>query len=108
MNNETNEKSLVEADLRILLGDLLRAARRMWWLVIVMAVVFSAVFGLKARIGYHPMYQATATFTVYVSDPMQSEIRGYNTATAEQMAKTFPYILTSGALQDVVREDLGM
>ena len=54
------------------------------------------------------MYRANATFTVYVGNPFQSEIRSYNTATAEQMAKTFPYILTSGALSERVTRDLGI
>ena len=103
MKHENNNTGI---DLGILLHDFLAAARRSWILAVVLALVFSAVLSIRARRSYYPQYEAKATFTVYVADPLQAEIRGYNTATAEQMAKTFPYILTSGALRDVVMRDL--
>ena len=106
MGYDNNEKNINGIDLSILLGDFGRFARRSWLAAIVLVVLFSGLFILRAKLNYHPMYQASATFTVYVADPLQSEIRGYNMGTAEQMAKTFPYILTSGALKDMVKRDL--
>lgn len=95
-------------DLFTILGDSFRVARRMLWLAVVLAALFVGALCFKEYRSYHPSYRASATFTVYVTNPLQSEIRSYNTATAEQMAKTFPYILTSGALQDMVKRDLGI
>ena len=106
--NETNEKNFIGVDLGILLGDLLRITKRLLWLPIVLAIVFSTIFCWQTHRSYYPMYRATATFTVYVANPLQSEIRSYNTAIAEQMAKTFPYILTSSALKDTVKRELGI
>ena len=107
-NNTTNEVKIAGIDLRILLADGLRTMRRTAGLFAALAVVCTAVLCLRVHRAYRPMYCASATFTVYVADPLQSEIRSYNTATAEQMAKTFPYILTSGALNDRVMRELGI
>lgn len=105
-NNTTNEVKIAGIDLRILLGDGLRMMRRTLALFAALAVLCTAALCMRVYRSYRPMYRASATFTVYVSNPLQSEIRSYNTATAEQMAKTFPYILTSGALNDRVMRQL--
>ena len=106
MNNERGEQISHGMDPMILLHDLMMMARRRWTLAVVLVVVLSGLLCLQSWRSYRPQYQASATFTVYVANPLQSEIRGYNTATAEQMAKTFPYILTSSALKDMVARDL--
>ena len=41
-------------------------------------------------------------------NPFYSSQSYYNTSAAEQMAKTFPYILTSGVLKERVEEELGL
>ena len=105
-NNTTNEVKIAGIDLRILLSDGLRMMRRTVALFAVLAVLCTAALCLRVHHSYRPLYRASATFTVYVANPLQSEIRSYNTATAEQMAKTFPYILTSGALNDRVMREL--
>ncbi len=107
-NNTTNEVKIAGIDLRILLGDGLRMMRRTAALFAALAVLCTALLCLRVYRTYRPVYRASATFTVYVANPLQSEIRSYNTATAEQMAKTFPYILTSGALNDRVMRELGI
>ena len=60
---------------------------------------------------YSPRYQAYATFvvnakTAYSSSDTYKEY--YNEASADQLSKSFPYILTSGALNDVVAKSLHM
>lgn len=106
--NNSTEVRVAGIDLRLLLGDMLRLVRRTVLLFAALAVLCAAVLCWRARSSYYPMYRASATFTVYVTNPLQSEIRSYNTATAEQMAKTFPYILTSGALSERVMSTLGI
>ena len=105
-NNTTSEVIIAGIDLRQLLLDGLRIMRRTLAAFAVLTLLCAAVLCWQTRRSYRPMYRASATFTVYVTNPLQSEIRSYNTATAEQMAKTFPYILTSGALSDRVRQAL--
>ena len=105
-NKTTEESSAVQLDLRQLLSDGLRTMRRLLVWFLILLILSTAFFCWRVYSSYQPMYRASATFTVYVMNPLQSEIRSYNTATAEQMAKTFPYILTSGALSDRVKEEL--
>lgn len=107
-NNATNEVKIAGIDLRQLLRDGLRTMRRTLAVFAALAVLCTAALCWRVYRSYCPMYRASATFTVYVTNPLQSEIRSYNTATAEQMAKTFPYILTSGALSDRVRQALDL
>ncbi len=105
-NNTTNEVKIAGIDLRQLLSDGLNAMRRTLLPFLVLLVLCTGLLCWREYRSYQPMYCASATFTVNVTNPLQSEIRSYNTATAEQMAKTFPYILTSGALNERVMREL--
>lgn len=106
MDGEHSQGYGTEIDLQVLLVDLLRGALRFLWLEVVLVLLCAGVLCFRAHQTYSPQYQAEASFTVYVTNPLQSGIQSYNSATAEQMAKTFPYILTSSALSDLVREEL--
>ena len=108
MENTTNQVNIAGVDLRRLLGDGVRILRRTFVPFLVLCALLVGLLCWRTYRTYRPMYRASATFTVYVTNPLQSEIRGYNTATAEQMAKTFPYILTSGALSERVTKELGI
>ncbi len=108
MSSENTENNGFQLDLRMLVSDLWKEAVRLLWVGVLVAVVFTAALCYRSYRVWSPTYQATATFTVYVTNPLQVDVRSYNSATAEQMAKTFPYILTSGALSDVVTKRLGI
>ena len=108
MNNENNENKIAGIDLNILLHDFFAIARRRIAMLLLFLVLSIGAIGTWEYLSYKPSYTAQATFTIYVSNPLQSTIQSYNTATAEQMAKTFPYILTSGALSDMIKERLGI
>ena len=108
MDGEHSREYGVEIDLQVLLVDLLRSALRFWWVEVVLVLLCAGVLCFRTHQTYSPQYRAEASFTVYVTNPLQAEIQSYNSATAEQMAKTFPYILTSSALSDLVREELGI
>ena len=107
-NNTTNEVKIAGIDLHRLLSDGLDALRRTLLPFLALLVLCTGLLCWREYRAYQPMYRASATFTVNVTNPLQSEIRSYNTATAEQMAKTFPYILTSGALNERVMRELGI
>lgn len=92
-------------------ADYLRIARRMWAWFLIFCLAGAGIFYVKARIDYTPVYTASATFTVNMS---QNETLGnttstfFNNSTAEQMATTFPHILTSGVLKRKVEDELGV
>lgn len=82
--------------------------KRTWWLLLVLAAAGVGIAGLYRLFFFTPVYTASSSFTVNVGDSEDS-ISSYSAQiTLEQMNATFPYILESGALKDVVREDLGL
>ena len=91
-----------------ILQMLLRGFKRLWIFALLLTLALGGLMGLRAWRSYVPSYTASVTFTVYTTGTLQSTSQSYNTATAEQMAKTFPYILTSGALSEIIREDLNI
>lgn len=105
---EFDEKELQKINLLVLLEDFLREARRLWIIGLVLVLLCGTFFGIHSSRSYSPVYQASASFTVKVADPVYASIQTYNTKTAEQMAKTFPYILTSGVLEKRIKETLGI
>lgn len=106
MEIEKREKQ--ELDILVLLEDFLRQAKRtlLLGLVLILALGGGMVF-LKHRT-YSPAYEAYASFTVRVANPLYSNISTYNEKTAQVMADTFPSILTSGILQQKVMGELGL
>lgn len=113
--NETDKKTKstkTSETLKLNVEDIAIAIRKLGWIAIVLAVVFGLVTFAYKHAKYVPVYTAEATFTVSVQN--SSSIGGisvysfyYDSATANQLSKTFPYILKSNLLYDAVCEDLG-
>ncbi|MCD7829858.1 MAG: polysaccharide biosynthesis tyrosine autokinase [Clostridiales bacterium] len=109
MAESTREPEQEKLDLIPLLSGIWRQIRRTWWLGVLFVIVAVTVGILYAHMHYTPRYEAKASFVVSTSDSTSiSTSRYYNTVSTEQLAATFPYILTSGALSKVVANDLGL
>lgn len=105
MENKSEEK----IDLLTILDDMWKGFKRYGIFLLLLAIVCSGALYIRARRSYVPMYASSATFTVSsASDGLYVSSSYYNRVTAAQMAKTFPYILTSGLLYKTVAEDLGL
>ncbi|HOA31950.1 MAG TPA: polysaccharide biosynthesis tyrosine autokinase [Clostridia bacterium] len=106
MDNETS------IDIMVLLSDLIKGIKKFWHIVLVLASVMSWLFFYVSARKYTPLYTSKATFTIlaaYVDNYAGYSYRYYyNSQTASQMAVTFPYILNSYLLQEIVCEDLGV
>lgn len=100
-NEMKNEPDKI--DISYLITDMIRGVKKLWWLVIGLAVVFGAASYLRVTTTYRPTYVASATMAVAFQGTNSKYI---NIQSAQQMAEVFPYILTSGVLEDVVAEDL--
>lgn len=103
-----DNNQIEKIDIGILLENFIRAFMQLWWIFLIIISVYASVCFFKAKENYSPYYKTSATFVVTMNQAGVYSDSYYNTATAEQMAKTFPYILNSGILQKVVAEDLGM
>lgn len=104
MEIEKREKQ--ELDLLVLFEDFLRQAKRTCILGLVLILVFGSGMAFLKHRTYSPTYEAYASFTVRVANPLYSNISTYNEKTAQVMVGTFPSILTSGLLQQRVMEEL--
>ena len=114
MSVKENEKNQEEGliDIIEILNDYFRIFRRMWAWILILTIVCSSLFYVRGRISYSPYYTASATFTINIQKENQgindtSSTTYFDNAAAEQMATTFPYILTSGVLRRKVARDMG-
>lgn len=109
---ETDNKKKSTKALKLNSDDIIIGFKKFGWLCAVLAVVFGSIMFAYKHVTYVPKYTSEATFTVYTQNNASS-ISGvsvysfyYNSATANQLSKTFPYILKSNLLYDAILEDL--
>ena len=101
-------------DLGVLLVDFCKGIKKFWYVIIIFMIIGMAVMGRYRYATYTPLYRASASFTVKtMSNTLtDNEINGvygfyYDKETADQIEKTFPYILSSSILQKELRAELG-
>ena len=79
------------------------------WVAVTAA--FAALFAVRAKMNYTPMYQSRAMFTVssgYSSDDILSYSYYYDNEAAKQLAAAFPYMLGTDVMNELVRNELGV
>ena len=104
MDNETS------IDIMVLLSDLIKGIKRLWYLVLVLASVMSWLFFYVSARKYTPLYTSKATFTILAA--YEDNYGGTATATTNSQTipdgGNIPYILNSYLLQEIVCEDLNV
>lgn len=98
------------------LGELLyqcwKSVKRFWWIMLGCIAIFAVLVPTVCQWTTVPEYKATCSFTVrVVSSSVTESIHNqydiyYDKDLAEQLDKTFTYILTSDHLGDEVRQEL--
>ena len=110
--HKVDQTELEKIDIFRILQEFGKALGRLWWLVVVLAVVCGGAMGLRAWRGYTPMYASEVTFTIRMDDSSLTDIGGstsyYDKATAEQLTKTFPYLIQSELMQTKLRQAMGV
>lgn len=106
MNNEEMANAYPKIDLTDMIFGILRSFRHLVKQGIALVAVLSALMCFKTWKNYTPYYEASASFTVRVTNPFYATQQQYNASVAAQMAQTFPYILSSNALSQQVMEKL--
>lgn len=99
-------------NINTLIIDLLKGLKKFWYLIIILPSILSGIFFCTSVKKYTPIYTAKATFTIQAgyedANIGYSYSYYYNSQTASQMALTFPYILQSNLLQEIVCQDLNV
>ena len=113
MEETQKEKQAVPEpiDIITLLHDVLRGVKKLWWACLLLTVLCAAGSWYTAKRAYRPLYRAAASFTVATGSGESGGFSYgfyYNTATASQLARTFPYILESELLTDGIKQALTM
>ena len=103
-NLSNNTEELGKVNIVSFLNDLLHRLKSFWWIILLLTVIFGAAFYYRTSTTYSPSYTAEATVSVEIVNGGSYANRN----TAEQLGNIFPYILTSGALSDVIATDLGV
>lgn len=112
MEETQKEKQAVPEpiDIITLLHDVLRGVKKLWWACLLLTVLCAAGSWYTAKRAYRPLYRAAASFTVATGSGESGGFSYgfyYNTATASQLVRTFPYILESELLTDNIKQALG-
>lgn len=97
-----------EIDLLLLLRNFWQSFRSLWWAVLLLGLAGGGICFGYSYLTYAPMYECSATFTVATGDGDSGSYDFYyNKNTADQMSKTFPYILDSNFFRSALLEKLG-
>lgn len=108
MSKQHTDTEYPKIDLMEILHGLFKSAKRFFALGIALILAASALLCFRTWHAYTPRYTASTSFTVKVVNPLYATQQYYNNAAAEQMAATFPQILTSGLLRERVMEKSGI
>ena len=107
-SEDVDSNTAAVPDIMYLVDDMWKGFKRFFWVIPILVLIFSAGNYYRARASYRPTYTAFTSFAVSTRTAHGYTSTYYNKAVSNQMAKTFPYILTSGTLQEVVKADLGV
>ena len=106
-NTVNSRDGEIEIDLLQLLLDILDGVRRQGWLYLALASLVGTICFFTARFLYTPYYEAYTTFTVNTVSSINYSSKSVKRYVTNQMGTVFPYILTSSALNNLVKEDMG-
>ena len=98
----------MEIDLALLLKNFWKSFRSLWWAVVLLALVGAGSCLGYSYLTYEPMYKCSATFTVATGNEDSGSYNFYySKSTADQLSKTFPYVLDSSFFQSALLEKMG-
>ncbi len=112
VNNIENRPDEVEVSFVQVLKRFFESFKRLWWISAVCCVVFSVVSFVYFKSTFVPLYRSEAKFTIMplvsgdASNGASVYSFNYNETLAKQMANTFPHVISSGIMNDIVINDL--
>ena len=106
------DDSAEAAAVQIRFSDIWRGVVKFWWLCLLLAVIGAGIMFYKSYIRFTPVYQCEATFTVSTKAYLDttggtsSTATYYNRVNADMLSTTFPSILQSSILQEIICAEL--
>ena len=104
-NDEINK---VNIDAKKLIhGTLKRFIKNISIYLIIVSIVASCIY-IFCKKTYIPEYRTSATYVVTPTNNVNYNDSGYNHAVLQQIVKSFPYIIMSNVMQDLIKKDIEM
>lgn len=98
-------QEIEKIDIINVVADFLYGLKKLWLVILILIIACALRSYFATSFSYTPQYVASATMSVTTSSGGGSYM---DTESAQQMAEVFPYVLTSGVLEDVVADAMGM
>lgn len=100
-----------EKEITINFSDIIKGFFKFWWVCLVAAVIVGGAMFYRYYVKFVPTYSVSATFTVTLNSTdtvsgASSFSYYYNTATADQLAETFPTLLGTKLLKSAIAQEL--
>ena len=115
VHNENENKSSSAEQTGVQLLDLTRVLQsflKFWWVCVILAVLCAGILFYRSYAYFTPVYQSSVTFTVQTQQVSSGNMGitsysfSYDRSTAAQLSSSFPNIIRSNILQDVICNDL--
>ena len=106
-----DQDDLLYIDLVALSYKLLHFLRRLWPLVLGLTVLGGGLLFARCKLTYVPLYRSEAMFSVSVNYSGTTDLTSYSyyydMEAAELVTETFPYLLQSEVMLELIRQELG-
>ena len=100
--------------LDVLLVDFWKGFKKFWWLAAFIIAALSCFAFYNCKKSYVPMYISQASFSISTVNSSQGSVGAgsfssyYNSVLAEQLSKTFSYIINSQTMKQILMNKLGV
>lgn len=97
-------------DLISFLRRLIKGFFKLWPIMLILIIILSGYSFLRAKRSFVPMYESKARFSVssgYSSDDIFSGSYYYDNTAAQQLAESFPHLLKTDMMRELISEQLG-
>lgn len=105
-NTNTPEK----IDLIDLLHRFFKALKSIWVLVLALTIIMGGLLYFRSSRSYTPYYESKAVFSVtsgYGDGDIFTSSQYYDSAAAESLVESFPYLLNTDIMRDLITAQLG-
>lgn len=109
--NEQNQ-NVAPLDVYRILRVMYRQLSRIWWVLLLIVAFCGAFMGFRSYQSYVPVYQGSATYAVSSGISGITDVTSinsyYDTQARDQIVSAFPYLVTSEAMQERVKNELDL
>ena len=94
-------------DFLMILDDVLAGFRRHFPLIILLASLMASIVFFTVQSRYVPKYQTYETYIVTPNYSVNYNSASYERAALLQIIRSFPYVISNNAMQNLIAKDLG-